>query len=152
MPVSRVEQHEQHGEEHQQRAEIKRQRIVDQHAGEELMPHDVAVDQQLGRLRPGQRKPQPDERADQGDEKRAAPVAAAEHPHQQHQHDRRAERQLRAKRRQADRRRIAQQRGDKLRKTGLGNEWDHCRYSVSRSSLWCDSCRAVSRFRLALGR
>ena len=53
------------------------------------------------------------------------PIAAAEHAHQQHQHDRRAKRQLGAKRRQADRRRIAQQRGDKLRKTGGGFEQDH---------------------------
>ncbi len=106
MPDSRVSSDEQHGEEHQQAAEIHRERIVDQHAGEEFVPNDVAIDQQCGRLRPRQGKPQPDERTGQRDEERVDSIAATEHAHQQHQHDRRAEHQLGAKRRQADRRRM----------------------------------------------
>ncbi len=109
------QQNQRHGKKNQQRAEIERQRVVDQHAGEEFMPHNLPVDQQPSGLQPGERDNKPDHRADQRDHKRVEPLPAAEHPEQQHQHDRCAEHKLGAERRQTDRRRIAQQRVDQLR-------------------------------------
>ena len=43
----------------------RRERVVDQHAGENLVPHDLAVIDERFRLRPGSGTPQSDERAGQ---------------------------------------------------------------------------------------
>ena len=111
MPESLRENHEQHGEQQQDAAEVDRERIVNQHAGEQFVARRVADRSQV---LPRCGKPQSDGRADQRDPKRIDLVQPAEHAQQQHEHDRGAQRQLRPKQRQAGVGVIATRASDEL--------------------------------------
>ena len=67
------------------------------------MPRRVPADEQLGRLRPRERQPQPGQRAARARKNASSRLPPRKIAKQQHEHNRRAERQFRPKGRQADR-------------------------------------------------
>ena len=88
-------------ERQQEQAEVDRERIVDQHAGEDFLPADIAnLLDPAGRQRVPERHERPRER----EPERIDQLVHAQQPHQQHHDDRRANRQLRLEERKARKR------------------------------------------------